>query len=493
MAFTNGTMIQYFHWYSSDKGILWDEVKTNAAELAANGFTGIWLPPAYKGLSGQYDVGYGVYDLYDLGEFNQKNSIRTKYGTKQQYLDAIRSLQQANMQVYADGVLNHKMGGDAAETMKATPFSQDNRITPKGAMQDIKSYTAFTFPGRSGQYSNFEWHWWHFDAVDYNDYNPNDRSTVYLLEGKVFDDYVALEKGNFAYLMGCDLDCQHVDVRRELINWGKWYLDTTGVDGFRLDAIKHISAWFFPEWIDALEKHAGKDLFVVGEYWSPDIQSLHWYIDLTGGRMAIFDVPLHYNFHYASKTGRNYDLRRILDGTLMQQRPTHAVTFVENHDSQPLQALESVVEPWFKPLAYAFILLRQEGYPCVFYADYYGAEYTDRGRDGNQYRIVMPSHRWLIDRFLQARQQYAYGEQINYFDHPNCIGWSRLGDRDHPKAMAVLMSNGTDGYKWMRVGKPNMVFHDLTQHISHPVTTNNDGWGQFFCKGGSVSVWVESA
>ncbi|MGI0495351.1 alpha-amylase [Alkalinema pantanalense CENA528] len=491
MAFTNGTLIQYFHWYISDQGILWDEVNRNAAELAANGFTGIWLPPAYKGLSGQYDVGYGVYDLYDLGEFDQKNSIRTKYGTKQQYLEAIRSLQQAKIQVYADAVLNHKMGGDTAELMKATPFSQDNRITPKGGMQEIKSYTAFTFPGRSGKYSNFEWHWWHFDAVDYNDYDPSDRSTIYLLEGKTFDDYVALEKGNFAYLMGCDLDCQHADVRNELINWGKWYLDTTGVDGFRLDAIKHIAAWFFPEWIDALEKHAGKDLFVVGEYWSPDIQSLHWYIDLTSGRMSVFDVPLHYNFHYASKTGRNYDLRRILDGTLMQQRPTHAVTFVENHDSQPLQALESVVEPWFKPLAYAFILLRQEGYPCVFYADYYGAEYRDRGRDGNQYHIVMPSHRWLLDRFLKARQQYAYGEQINYMDHPNCIGWTRLGDIDHPKTMAVLMSNGTDGYKWMRVGKPNTVFTDLTQHIPYPVTTNNDGWGQFFCKGGSVSVWVE--
>ncbi|MCZ0902175.1 alpha-amylase, partial [Microcoleus sp. HI-ES] len=93
----------------------------------------------------------------------------------------------------------------------------------------------------------------------------------------------------------------------------------------------------------------------------------------------------HYNFHYASQQGGNYDMRRILDGTMMQQQPAHAVTFVENHDSQPLQALESVVEPWFKPLAYAIILLRREGYPCVFYGDYYGAEYEDWGRDGNRY------------------------------------------------------------------------------------------------------------
>lgn len=66
-------------------------------------------------------------------------------------------------------------------------------------------------------------------------------------------------------------------------------------------------------------------------------------------------------------------MRRILDNTLMQQQPALAVTLVENHDTQPLQALESPVADWFKPLAYAIILLRQEGYPCVFYPDYYRA------------------------------------------------------------------------------------------------------------------------
>ena len=53
----------------------------------------------------------------------------------------------------------------------------------------------------------------------------------------------------------------------------------------------------------------------------------------------------------------------------------------------PLQALESVVEPWFKPLAYAFILLRREGYPCLFLPDYEGARYRDRGRDGQQHDV----------------------------------------------------------------------------------------------------------
>ena len=487
----NGVMMQSFHWYSPGGGTLWQMLQTQAPDLAKAGFTALWLPPAYKGFSGAHDVGYGVYDLYDLGEFDQRGTIATKYGTRQDYLAAIATLQQHNLQVYADAVLNHKMGGDNLETFNATPYAQHDRLHPLGELREIRSFTHFHFPGRQGKHSPFEWHWHHFDAVDYNHNEPDRRDTIYLIEGNQFDDYAALEHGNFDYLMGCDLDFQNAEVRETLLHWGKWYLDTTHVDGFRLDAIKHISAWFFPEWLQALESHAQRDLFVVGEYWVPNLESLLWYLDAVGGRMAVFDVCLHYNFHYASKSGGHYDMRRILDGTLMQYRPTHAVTFVENHDSQPLQALESPVEPWFKPLAYALILLRREGYPCVFQPDYYGADYEDRGRDGNLYTIHLPSHRWLIDKFLYARRHCAYGPQYDYFDHYNTIGWTRLGNAEHPNAMAVLMSDGPAGNKWMEVGKPHTRFVDLTEHIQDPVYTNEYGWGEFFCQGGSVSVWIE--
>lgn len=493
MADINGVIIQYFHWYIPANGTLWIEVQKNAKTLAAAGFTAVWLPPAYKAMGGPNDVGYGVYDVYDLGEFDQQGAIRTKYGTRQQYLDAIQALQNHQVQVYADTVLNHRIGGDAVETIRAIPFPQEDRLHPKGELQEIQSYTHFRFPGRKQKYSDFEWHWHHFDAVDYNAYRPDDHSTIYLLEGKVFDDNVALEKGNFAYLMGCDLDFQNPEVREEITRWGKWYLDTTGVDGFRLDAIKHISSWFFPDWLDAMEAHVGKDLFVVGEYWVPNLESLQWYIDAVGERMSVLDVCLHYNFHYASKAGGCYDMRRIFDGTLVKHRPTHAVTFVENHDSQPLQALEAPVEPWFKPLAYALILLRQGGYPCVFYADYYGADYEDSGRDGNIHQIHLPSHQKVIDRLLYARRHFAYGEQYDYFDHPNLVGWTRLGNASHPKTLAILLSDGPGGSKWMEVARPNTQYVDLAGHISQSVFTNEKGWGEFCCEGGSVSIWVEAS
>lgn len=490
MSQINGTMMQFFHWYTPADGTLWNEFKDKAAELANAGFTAMWFPPAFKGSAGGYDVGYGAYDLFDLGEFDQKGSVRTKYGTKEQFLAAIKAGKDAGIHIYADVVLNHKNGADEREYPQAVAYYADNRtqrVVNDNNTEEIEAWTKFTFPGRGDKYSSMKWHWWHFDAVKYNNFRPDEQpKKIYLFEGKSFDNMVSLDYGNYDFLLGCDIDMQNEQVRGELMYWGRWFLDTTGVDGFRLDAIKHIPTWLFVQWLDHVRDHAQNNLFAVGEYWVNDVQTLHGYISATYGKMSLFDVPLHYNFHSASKIGGSYDMRRILDGTLMQQQPALAVTFVENHDSQPLQALESVVEAWFKPLAYALILLRREGYPCVFYPDYYGANYNDQGYD-----IWLPSHRWIIDKLLEARKNYAYGEQYDYFDHWDIIGWTRLGDDEHPKAMATLMSNGPGGSKWMEVGKPNAIFRDLTEYISEPVYTNEYGWGEFRCNGGSVSVWIQ--
>ena len=102
------------------------------------------------------------------------------------------------------------------------------------------------------------------------------------------------------------------------------------------------------------------------------------YIDATQQRMHLFDAPLQRKFHDASKAGSNYNLSEIFNDTLVAAQPHLAVTLVDNHDTQPCQSLEAPVSAWFKPLAYTLILLREQGYPCVFYADMYGTEYTDK-------------------------------------------------------------------------------------------------------------------
>jgi alpha-amylase len=485
----NGVMLQFFHWYTPADGTLWSELAERAKELAEVGFTSVWLPPAYKGAGGKADVGYGVYDLFDLGEFDQKGSVRTKYGTREEYVRAISVAHEAGLQVYGDVVFNHRLGGDEPEEFNATPYNSENRNEPMGEMKTIKAWTHFKFPGRNGRYSQMEWHWWHFKAADYNAFDEKTEA-IYLFEGKKFDADVDNEKGNFDFLLGCDVDVNNDEVRKDLYRWGEWYLEITGIDGFRFDAVRHVKRIFFMDWLNHMRQHSGKDLFAVGEYLSRDIEGQKRFIMETNGNMALFDAALHYNFSEASKEGERYDMRRLFDNTLVKEMPLLSVTFVSNHDTQPLQKAESVVEPWFKPIAYAIILLRREGYPCVFAADYDGAKYRDVGKDGKEYDVEIPSHRWLIDRFLSVRRNFAYGEQRDYFDHPNCVGWVRLGDEEHPGGLVVLLSNGAEGTKVMQTAMPNTRFIDMTEHIKEPIFTDGEGKGEFRCNGGSVSVWI---
>jgi len=109
----NETILQFFHWYYPADGSLWNKLKEEVSKLQEMGITTVWLPPAYKACDG--GVGYGTYDLWDLGEFDQQGNVRTKYGTKDEYVQAIEEVHQHNIKVIVDVVLNHKMGADETE------------------------------------------------------------------------------------------------------------------------------------------------------------------------------------------------------------------------------------------------------------------------------------------------------------------------------------------------------------------------------------------
>ena len=221
-------------------------------------------------------------------------------------------------------------------------------------------------------------------------------------------------------------------------------------------------------------------MFSVGEYWSNDVNKLHRYITETHGQTSLFDVPLHYNFENASKD-ENYDLSHILEHTLVKENPSRAVTFVDNHDTQPGQALQSFVDEWFKQSAYSIILLREEGYPCVFYGDLYGIEHDN----------IEPVND--IQTLIRLRKEKAYGEQHDYFDHPNYIGWTREGDMEHLRSgLAVIMTNRGEGEKTMYIGLEHAgeTFIDVIGSCDDEVIIREDGCGVFKVKEKSVSVWI---
>ena len=490
----NFTMLQFFEWYIPADGSLWKHFKNEAKRIKSIGIDSVWLPPAHKGMAGPDSSGYDSYDLYDLGEFDQKGSVRTKYGTKQELLDAVAAGKQAGLQVYADIVLNHMGGADEKELVTVKKVEPENRNEFISDSFQIEAYTKFNFPGRAGKYSDFIWDYQCFSGVDHN--AKTQETAIYSIQNQYGDgwqDVLDLENGNYDYLMLSDVEFRNPFVREELKRWGEWFYETVGMDGFRLDAIKHMDPGFYNEWLDHLRGKYQKEFYTVGEYWAPyDLPSMLAYIEASDKRVSLFDAPLQGNFFKASKENETYNLCCIFDDTLVQACPELAVTLVENHDTQPLQSLEQTVESWFRPLAYALILLRKDGYPCIFYSDLYGSKYKDTGNDGQEHEITL-NRLDKLEVMLHARKHLSYGKQNDYFDNPNCIGWTREGDSEHEgSACAVVISNGEDAAKTMFVGEQHAgkVFVDFLGNVEDQVVIGEDGHAEFKTKGRSVSIWA---
>lgn len=498
----NGVLFQYFEWNMPDDGKLWEQLARDAKHLSDIGISAVWIPPAYKG-SGSQDVGYGVYDLYDFGEFDQRGTVRTKYGTRKQLEKAIAALHDNGVQVILDTVLNHRMNGDKPERFKAIAVDSEDRNKEIGEEREIEAYTEYTFPGRGNKYSDFKWHWFHFSGVDYDNLTGDNMIFRILGEGKGWSQGVDKENGNYDYLMGNDIDVDNPEVKEELVKWGKWATDSFGFDGYRMDAVKHIDYNFTKEFLCRMRQHAGKNLYAVSEYWSEKVDDIKGFINSVEGKTDLFDIPLHFNFFHAGEQGEDFDMSKLLDGTLVKEDPQHAVTFVDNHDSQNGSSLQSNVQDWFKPLAYSLILLMEGGYPTIFYGDYYSISHKEtetpeeapNGEEPAEEEVREASpHRHIIDILLEARSRYAFGEQTLLFDHPSTVGLIRHGNEENPDSgLVLLLSNGDDGEKEIELGKEHAgeVWIEFTGSIPDKITLDENGCGKFSVKGRNLAVWIK--
>ena len=152
----NDVMMQAFYWNvpvdeANKNGTWWDVLRTKCPELKNAGFNALWVPPPSKGNWGIVDAGYGVYDHYDLGAYNQKGSVETRYGSKAELLNFLSVAHTSpRLDVFADGVLNHTNGflGDA------------NGINDEEANTAVKAYiSGEAHNGANVAYQNTDVKW----------------------------------------------------------------------------------------------------------------------------------------------------------------------------------------------------------------------------------------------------------------------------------------------------------------------------------------------
>lgn len=455
----NETMYQFFYW-DAYPGLWADLSKPGsplhamAQRLAHVGVTSAWLPPAAKGMGGTSSVGYDPYDFWDLGEFDQKGTIPTRYGTRAELGGAVSNLKGMGIDAYFDVVFNHRMGADAEEDV------------PGHGLE----WSYFDPAGRDAYYTSARWGALHHDFV-WN-WEAFDGESGELFPGKSWDDTY-----HYPYLMGLDVDHGRPDVRAEMQAWGEWIVEEIGFAGFRMDAVAHVDSDFTRAWVDHVQAATDTDVFFVGEAWVGDVGG---FLDRVGTpHLRAFDFALRDDF--VALSGGSKDMR-WWGGITNSAYADRAVTFVDNHDtSREGNPYGTPQVHHFKNQAYAYILMREHGVPTVFARDYdeFGMAPT-------------------LDRLIEARRYFAYGRgHEQAVNTPEVYAYVREGLADVPgTGLVMLISGRSSGGRqelWIDSHQPNTAFYDYTGNVDGTITTDAGGYASFpvnLAEGTGWSVWV---
>jgi alpha-amylase len=383
-------MMQAFYWDAPAKedkrGEWWNHLAEKVPDLAAAGFDALWLPPISKA-TGPDSNGYDPYDYFDLGDFDQKGSTKTLYGNRAELERLIKTMHEHNMGAIADMVINHNSGADEEEV---NPLDGQKRWTK--------------FNPKSGKFPR-----------DWNCFHPS-RYERAMVEGENYAGFPHLCHRNPL-------------VYKAMYEYARMIIEELGFDGFRFDFVKGFGAWM----IGLLAKYQynkdGKEFtpFVVGEYWSGPEEIDGW-LDgvrsVTDTQIAAFDFPLRYKLKDVCDKP-NYSLLNLTDqASISAGRPFNAVTFVENHDMGGNEIVND------KMMAYSFILTG-DGYPCVFWYDYYNNQLA---------RPLAPDG---IDALIDAHHRYAGGESSVLHADPDLYIMQRGGNEGQPGLIYVLNNLGT--------------------------------------------------
>lgn len=137
----NPTLFQAFEWYSESTPPATKQTHSHTSHysritrllpsLVELGITSLWLPPGCKANNPKGN-GYDIYDLWDLGEFDQKGARSTKWGSKEELADLISKAHEYGVEVLWDAVINHKTAGDVTEEAWAVEVDKEGESAADG-------------------------------------------------------------------------------------------------------------------------------------------------------------------------------------------------------------------------------------------------------------------------------------------------------------------------------------------------------------------------
>jgi len=399
---SNDVILQGFYWntnpgdVSIDEGVWWDTLAAVAPQISESGFKTVWTPPANKGFAGTFDMGYGVYDYYDFGSYDQKGTVRTRHGNAAELQSMIDIMHQNGLKVMGDIVLNHRAGAEETQ-----PEDCDHN---NDGLED--RFTKFR-PASGRAPMNAED--FHPTSIHCDLFDPYHNRIFFedLCYFENLDQVLNPNAPNNGWYFGPHNLGKAGD---SLIVWGRYLLDEMGFDELRLDAVKHIEPGFLAPFL--VELQDGDQPFAVGELFDGDLGTLKGYHDDVEGfvsnfgtgskdaSIAIFDFNLRFALRdMCNNTGGGFDMWN-LNSSGLRFNPAGGipgediVTFVENHDFDRIGyvlancndadvvaqegntclkfSTDSGHDPvvFDKHLGYSYIMAA-EGRPSVFWKDWF--------------------------------------------------------------------------------------------------------------------------
>jgi alpha-amylase len=388
-----------------------------------------------KSASGGYSMGYDPFDYYDLGSYSQNGGPGTHFGTQAQLKSAIAAYKAQNISCIADIVLNHRSGGKS----ESNPIAGGSTYTDFSGVQ-------------SGMCK------WHYDS-----FHPTTCE--------------AYDEGTFGGYPDICYNCG--SAYNDIKTWMPWLMNSAnaGFDGWRYDYCKGFHSWV----VHDMNAATGPS-FSVGEYWDSNTGNIDSWV--SAANSSAFDFALYYTMQtFCNNTSGGGNLADVLDPTksYAAKNPTRAVTFCANHDTDQITT--------DKMMAYAIIMTYQ-GYPCIFWEDYYNYGLATGGGSGSGWGNG-------INQLLWCREKLAAGGpniQILKSNDPQCLIYGSYGYSSSSPGYIVVVNSNPSSWKGYTVTTSNGYLKNQTLKAyawSSTVSGQNYAPNNQSCDGsGNVQVWA---
>ena len=365
--------------------------------IAGLGTTAIWLTPSFmnrpvQGVGADASAGYHGYWVTDF------TRIDPHFGTNAELKALIDKAHGRGIKVFFDIITNHT--ADVIEHEEAThpyiskatepyrdakgqPFD-DRDYAGKDTFPELDPATSFPYTPefRTEADRTVKVPGWLNDPTNYH----NRGDSTFAGESSLYGDFVGLD----------DLFTEQPDVVDGMSDIYKSWVDF-GIDGFRIDTVKHVNMEFWQEFAPAIRDHAAAggndDFFAFGEVYDADPAYLSTF-STTGKMDATLDFGFQSNGTSFAKGGPTRKLRDFYAAddyyTDTDSNAYATPTFLGNHDMGRIGMFLSGSDQALKrdQLAHSLMYLTR-GQPVVYYGDEQG--FTGDGGDKDAREDMFPS------------------------------------------------------------------------------------------------------